>query len=94
VSKLLRLLRAKYASPLGLRYPIYLATVIVVWGVLSVAGVGLAVALASGAAAGFAAEIAVDAWWRRRERQRDLRNGYTPSPAGPSVERPADDGAP
>ena len=52
---------------------------LVVWCVVGLAGAGFAVTLASGAAAGLAAEIAVDAWWRRRERQRDLRNAYTPS---------------
>jgi F0F1-type ATP synthase membrane subunit c/vacuolar-type H+-ATPase subunit K len=79
VSKLTRLLRAKSAAPGGLRYAAYLATMIVVWAALAVAHVGFGPTIVFGFAAGLVAELAVEAWWRRRERQRDLKNGFVAS---------------
>jgi hypothetical protein len=76
VSKLTSALRAKPTAPGALRYPVYLATVIVVWSALSLAHVGFARAAVFGAGAGFVADLALEAWWRRRERQRDLENGF------------------
>jgi len=76
VSKLTRVPRAKPTSPGGLRYAAYLATMIVAWAALAVAHVGFGPAIVSGAAAGLVAELAVEAWWRRRERQRDLENAF------------------
>jgi hypothetical protein len=79
VSKLTRLLRAKPASPGGLRYAVELATMIVVWAALGFAHVSFGPTIVSGAAAGLVAEFAFEAWWRRRERQRDLENGFVAS---------------
>jgi hypothetical protein len=87
-----RLLRARYAAPVGIRYPTYLATLVVVGGALAIAGLDLSLAIVLGAAAGFGADSAIEAWWRRRERRRDLANAYVPR--GESSERQEDDGAP
>lgn len=94
MSKLVRFLLTKHASPGELRYPTYIGTMLVAWCVLGLAGAGFAATVASGVAAGTAAEYAVDAWWRRRKRRRDVANAYVPSPGGSSGEDPADDGAP
>jgi hypothetical protein len=79
VSKLARLLRAKPASPGGLRYGVNLATMVVAWAALGVAHVSFGRAIVSGFAAGLVAELTLEAWWRRRERQRDLKNRFVAS---------------
>lgn len=47
-----------------------------VCAVLGVAGASYSAALICGAVAAFVAEHVVEAWWLRRERQRDAANGY------------------
>jgi hypothetical protein len=79
VSRPTRLLRAKPASPGSLRYAVNLATMIVVWAALGFAHVRFGLAIVSGAAAGLLAEFVFEAWWRRRERQRDRKNGFVAS---------------
>jgi hypothetical protein len=39
-------------------------------------GAGFAATLGGGALAGLIADQIVEAWWLRRERQRDVANGY------------------
>jgi hypothetical protein len=80
VSKLTRLLRAKPSSPGGLRYAVELATMIVVWAALGFAHVSFGPTIVCGVAAALVAEFAFEARWRRRERQRDLENGFVGSP--------------
>jgi hypothetical protein len=80
VSTLKRLLRWRYESPLGLRYPVHLAAIVVTLAVLALAGVGFTATLFGALAAGMVAEAAAHAWWRRREHLRDLANGYVRPP--------------
>jgi hypothetical protein len=47
-----------------------------VWVVLGILGAGFAATLGGGALAGLIADQIVEAWWLRRERQRDVANGY------------------
>jgi hypothetical protein len=80
VSKLERLLRWRYESPMGLRYPAQLAAMIGTWAVLGFAGAGFAPTVSGGVAAGLVAEAAAHLWWRRREHRRDVANGYVRAP--------------
>ena len=54
----------------------YLLTMGTVWVVLGILGAGFAATLGGGALAGLIADQIVEAWWLRRERQRDVANGY------------------
>jgi hypothetical protein len=47
-----------------------------VWVVLGILGAGFAATLGGGVLAGLIADQIVEAWWLRRERQRDVANGY------------------
>ncbi|MEN3279991.1 MAG: hypothetical protein V7607_1131 [Solirubrobacteraceae bacterium] len=80
VSKLKRFLRWRYESPAGMRYAAQIAAMIVTWVVLGIAGLGFTATLFGGLAAGLLAEAATHLWWRRRERRRDLANGYVSPP--------------
>jgi hypothetical protein len=59
-----------------MRTTAYLLTMAMVWAVLGVLGAGFAATLGGGALAGLIADQTVEAWWLRRERQRDVANGY------------------
>jgi hypothetical protein len=59
-----------------MRTSAYLVTMALVWVALGIGGAGFAATLACGALAGIIAEQVVEAWWLRRERQRDVANGY------------------
>ena len=78
------MLRHKNEAPWGLRASAYLLTMATTWAALGVAGVRFTLTLVCGALAGFAAELIVEAWWLRRERRRDLANGYTRGDRGES----------
>ena len=59
-----------------MRTSAYLLTMGTVWVVLGILGAGFAATLGGGALAGLIADQIVEAWWLRRERQRDVANGY------------------
>ena len=59
-----------------MRTSAYLLTMGMVWVVLGILGAGFAATLGGGALAGLIADQIVEAWWLRRERQRDVANGY------------------
>ena len=80
MSRLKRLLRWRYESPLWLRYPAQLAAMVVTWGILGLAGLAFTATLFGGLAAGLVAEAAAHLWWRRREHRRDLANDYVRAP--------------
>jgi hypothetical protein len=84
VASFLRLLRRKNEAPWGLRASAYFLTMATTWAALGVAGVRFTLTLVCGALAGLVAELIVEAWWLRRERRRDLANGYARSDHGES----------
>ncbi len=59
-----------------MRTSAYLLTAATVWVALGVVGAGFAATLGGGAVAGLLADQVVEVWWLRRERQRDVANGY------------------
>jgi hypothetical protein len=72
--------RYRSKSPIELRYPVYLLTILAACLVLGLAGFRFSVTVACGAAAGLIAELAVEVWWVRRERRRDRANHYVATP--------------
>ena len=78
MSKLKRFLRWRYASPAGMRYAAQIGAMIATWVVLGIAGLGFTATLFGGLAAALLAEGVAHLWWRRRERRRDVANGYVP----------------
>ena len=71
-----RFLLRKSEAPWWMRTSAYLLTMGTVWVVLGILGAGFAATLGGGALAGLIADQIVEAWWLRRERQRDVANGY------------------
>ena len=59
-----------------MRTSAYLLTMVTVWVVLASLGAGFAATLGGGALAGLIADQIVEAGWLRRERQRNVANGY------------------
>jgi hypothetical protein len=59
---------------------VYFPALVVPWVILVVAGVGAPAPAIAGIVAAFISTEIAESWWRRREHQRDLANGYLPSP--------------
>jgi hypothetical protein len=76
VSSVWRFLRRRFEAPWWLRITGFLPTLATVCAALGIAGASYPVTLICGAVAALIAEHVVEAWWLRRERQRDVANGY------------------
>jgi hypothetical protein len=63
-----------------MRYAAQIGAIIVTWVVLAIAGLGFTATLFGGLVAALPAEAVAHIWWRRRERRRDLANGYVRAP--------------
>ena len=76
VSRVWGFLRRGFEAPWWMRSAGFFLALAAVCAVLGVAGASYSAALICGAVAAFVAEHVVEAWWLRRERQRDAANGY------------------
>jgi hypothetical protein len=76
VSSVWRFLRRRFEAPWWMRSTGFFLTLAAVCAMLGIAGASYAVTLICGAVAALIAEHVVEAWWLRRERQRDVANGY------------------
>jgi hypothetical protein len=76
VSSVWRFLRRGFEAPWWMRTSGFLLTLATVCAALGIAGASYSVTLLGGALGALVAEHVIEAWWLRRERQRDLANGY------------------